>query len=67
MRAAYRSQATREFLLATATLAHGAWLCAARHIAAGVHIAAVIAAVPAYITGGMAQKATGKGKDVRLQ
>ena len=64
---AFRSQATRKFLFTAATLAHGVWLCAARHITVGVHGAVVIAAVPAYITGGMAQKATGKGKDVRLQ
>ena len=64
---AFRMQATWMFLLAAATLAHGAWLCAARHIAVGDHCAVVIAAVPAYITGGMAQKATGNGKDGRPQ
>ena len=67
MKDAFRSQATRMFLLVAVTLAHGAWLCAARHIAVGDHSAVVIAAVPAYITGGMAQKATGNGKDGRLQ
>jgi hypothetical protein len=51
---------SRKFLLAVATLAATAWLCAAGHISDGVYSAVVIATVGAYITGNVVQKATAK-------
>ena len=60
-----RPLASRKFLLAAATLASATWLCAAGHIADGVYSAVVIAAVAAYITGNVAQKATAKAVDAK--
>lgn len=55
--------ASRKFLLAAATLATSAWLCAAGHIADGVYSAVVIATVAAYVAGNVTQKATRKAND----
>ena len=63
MTTALRPLASRKFLLAVATLASSTWLCAAGHIADGVYSAVVIAAVAAYVTGNVAQKATAKVSD----
>lgn len=58
---------SRKFLLALLSLGSAHWLCAAGHIADGVYSAVVIAAVAAYITGNVAQKATEKASNVQSQ
>lgn len=51
---------SRKFLLAMSSLASATWLTAAGHISDGVYSAVVIAAIGAYTTGNVAQRAVEK-------